>query len=209
MFSKFLSLEPEKQERILNAAMKEFAQKGYKNASTNEIVTEANISKGLLFHYFNNKKDLYLYLYDYILDMLIREFFEKIRWDENDILMRLRHYSELKIEIIKKHPEMFNFTLSAYLEQSAEIKHELNRRNKDRAAALYDRLFVDFDTSKFKEGTDIQRAIQIMIWTFEGFSSREQQKINSITFDQHYYDEVMADLDQYLDVLRKTFYREM
>jgi AcrR family transcriptional regulator len=49
MFSKFLSLDREKQDRILNAAIKEFALKGYKNASTNEIVREAEISKGLLF----------------------------------------------------------------------------------------------------------------------------------------------------------------
>lgn len=56
LFSKFLNLNPEKQDRILNAALKEFAQKGYQNASTNEIVKEAGISKGLLFHYFNNKR---------------------------------------------------------------------------------------------------------------------------------------------------------
>ena len=43
IFSKFLKLKPEKQERILNAAIKEFSQKGYENASTNEIVKEANI----------------------------------------------------------------------------------------------------------------------------------------------------------------------
>ena len=60
-----MSLSEEKQQRILNAALKEFAQKGYKNASTNQIVKEADISKGLLFHYFKNKKQLFLFLYDY------------------------------------------------------------------------------------------------------------------------------------------------
>ena len=50
MFSKFLNLELEKQDRIINAAIKEFAQKGYDKASTNEIVKEAGISKGLLYN---------------------------------------------------------------------------------------------------------------------------------------------------------------
>lgn len=59
---KFLELDKLKQDRIINAAMKEFALKGYKNASTNEIVKEAGISKGLLFHYFTNKK-AYFYIY--------------------------------------------------------------------------------------------------------------------------------------------------
>jgi len=49
MFSKFLNIQQEKQEHILDAAMKEFAQKGFENASTNEIVKEAGISKGLFY----------------------------------------------------------------------------------------------------------------------------------------------------------------
>ena len=65
MFSKFLNLKPEKQERILEAAIKEFADKGFEKASTNEIVKEAGISKGILFHYFQNKKKLFLFVFDY------------------------------------------------------------------------------------------------------------------------------------------------
>ena len=37
MFSKFLSLKPERRNAILNAALKEFARKGYDEASTNVI----------------------------------------------------------------------------------------------------------------------------------------------------------------------------
>ena len=40
-------------EKILNVAIAEFAQNGYKAASTNIICKKANISKGLLYHYYN------------------------------------------------------------------------------------------------------------------------------------------------------------
>ena len=63
MFSKFLSLEPERRNAILNAALKEFAGKGFDDASTNVIAKEASISKPLMFHYVNNKKDFFLFLY--------------------------------------------------------------------------------------------------------------------------------------------------
>ena len=62
---KFFSLKPEKRERIINAALKEFAKNGYDKASTNEIVKESGISKGSLFNYFISKKELYLFLLDY------------------------------------------------------------------------------------------------------------------------------------------------
>ena len=64
MYSKFLNLKPEKQEKIIEVAIKEFADKGFEKASTNEIVKEAGISKGILFHYLKIK-NLFLYVYDY------------------------------------------------------------------------------------------------------------------------------------------------
>lgn len=65
MNEKFFDLKKEKQDRMINASLKIFALNGYKHASTDDIVTEAGISKGLLFHYFGSKLGLYTFLYDY------------------------------------------------------------------------------------------------------------------------------------------------
>ena len=129
MFSKFLNMEEEKQERIINAALKEFAQKGFDKASTNVIVKEAVISKGLLFHYFNNKKDLFLFLYDYTLEILLNEIYQKIDSMEKDILIRFRQIALLKMELMTKHPEMFNFIFKAYQEEAVEVK-KMKRREE-------------------------------------------------------------------------------
>ena len=63
MYKNFLSINKEKQVRIINACLAEFAANGYDKASTNSIVMKANIS-GILFHYFSNKKRLYIFLYE-------------------------------------------------------------------------------------------------------------------------------------------------
>ena len=65
MNEKFFDLKKEKQDRMINAALKVFALKGYEHASTDDIVKEAGISKGLLFHYFISKLGLYSFIYDY------------------------------------------------------------------------------------------------------------------------------------------------
>jgi AcrR family transcriptional regulator len=131
MFSKFLNLDNEKQNRILNAAIKEFAAKGYKNASTNEMVKEAEISKGLLFHYFKNKKELFLFLYDYCIDLAVNDFYNKINLEERDIIVRLRQISLTKLELRDKYPDIFNFILTAYMEDSREVKEELDKVNAE------------------------------------------------------------------------------
>ena len=58
MNEKFFDLKKEKQDRMINAALKVFALHGYRHACTDDIVKEAAISKGLLFHYFGSKLHL-------------------------------------------------------------------------------------------------------------------------------------------------------
>ncbi len=55
----FRSLTPEKREKVFKAAVREFASKGYRNASMNSVVKIARISKGSLFQYFRTKQDLF------------------------------------------------------------------------------------------------------------------------------------------------------
>ncbi|UNC92066.1 TetR/AcrR family transcriptional regulator [Candidatus Contubernalis alkaliaceticus] len=55
----FMKLSAEKRKNIINTAIREFAQKGYTAASTDSICNAAGISKGTLFYYIKNKKNLF------------------------------------------------------------------------------------------------------------------------------------------------------
>lgn len=57
---RFDRLEPEKQKEILDAASHEFAEHGFEKASFNRIIESAGFSKGAMYYYFDDKKDLYL-----------------------------------------------------------------------------------------------------------------------------------------------------
>lgn len=46
------------EERILNAAIKIFSEKGFSAATTSEIAKEANVAEGTIFRYFPKKKEL-------------------------------------------------------------------------------------------------------------------------------------------------------
>jgi TetR/AcrR family transcriptional regulator len=207
IFSKFLKLKLEKQERIINAAMKEFAQKGFKTASTDMIVKEAAISKGALFHYFSNKKGLFLFLYDYAIDIVKNEILMKFNNDEKDIFVRRKQAILLKIEVLKKHPEIYDFLTVAYVEDSSEVKSDLVNRNKKLIASGKGMLNEGIDTSKFKESVDINKAVDIITWTIDGFINKETEIIKNFPLKELNYDEMLKELDIYLEMLKKNFYK--
>lgn len=48
----------EKKENILNAALKRFAEEGFRSTSTSKVANEAGVSEGLIFRHFKNKEGL-------------------------------------------------------------------------------------------------------------------------------------------------------
>jgi AcrR family transcriptional regulator len=58
----FLNLDEAKQRRIFEAAVDEFSQKRFSEASINQVVKNSGISRGSFYQYFKNKEDLYLYV---------------------------------------------------------------------------------------------------------------------------------------------------
>ncbi|CAB1244629.1 Transcriptional regulator BetI [Clostridiaceae bacterium BL-3] len=207
MFEKFHALEPHKQNRILNAAMNEFNLRGYKNASTNKIVKEASIGKGMLFHYFHSKKELYLYLYDYSIETLMNEFYGKIALSERDILKRLRQVIVMEFTLINKYPDMLDFVKSSYFEEAEEVKDELDIRNRNYIASGSSKVLQDVDVSRFKANVDKDRAVHVIMWTLEGISAREREKLKVSSLNELNYDDLLVELDSYLDLFRSTFYK--
>nr|WP_263324058.1 TetR/AcrR family transcriptional regulator [Neobacillus sp. Marseille-Q6967] len=207
MFSKFFNLDKEKQDRIVNAAMKEFAQKGYDNASTNEMVKAAGISKGLLFHYFQNKKQLFLFLYDYFIEVLTEEFYKKIDLSEPDFFLRIQQTSMVKLDVLKVYPDVMKFLEVAYMEESAEVKAELDQRKREFTEINFNKIYEGIDLSKFKDGLDIQKALKIVIWTFEKLGEEAMYKAKLSGSREIDYDQVFKESEEYTELLKRSFYK--
>ncbi len=101
----FLKLDEEKRERVLGAAISEFANKNYSNASMNEVVQAAGISKGALFKYFNSKASLFAYVYRMALSR-VKDYLRQVR-DESeteDFFSRLEKVMLAGLDFIRNHP---------------------------------------------------------------------------------------------------------
>ena len=106
MNDKFFDLKKEKQDRMINAALKIVGQYGYRFASTDDIVKEAAISKGLLFHYFGSKLGLYSFIYDYSVRYMCMELKAAIGNDETDFFTLYEQVESGKLQVLKNYPCM-------------------------------------------------------------------------------------------------------
>lgn len=66
----FNKISPDKQEKILQTAITEFAEHGFDSANINKIAEKAGVSVGSMYKYFNNKHDLYLMAISFSVDKL-------------------------------------------------------------------------------------------------------------------------------------------
>ncbi|MCM3764132.1 TetR/AcrR family transcriptional regulator [Neobacillus niacini] len=207
MYTKFFNVEPEKQDRIINAAIKEFAQKGYDKASTNEIVKEAEISKGLLFHYFKNKKQLFLFLVDYCYETIAEEFYQKFPFDEVDFFNRMRQSVIIKMELSERYPDIFKFIQEAFMDDAAEIKPEMEKKLREMTDLNVNKIYEGVDYSKFRDDVDLQKILKIITWTFEKMSDEELTKAKLIPGHEMDYKKIYNEVEEYFEILKTCFYK--
>lgn len=207
IYSKFYRLEKEKQERIINAALKEFARNGYDKASTNEIVKEAEIAKGSLFSYFNNKKELYLFLLDYVMKLIDQIYAEyaEVDWQETDFFARMRQLGAVKYKIYKKYPSAFNFLKTLAHEDAAEVKPVISKLKKEVVSSGLERSYDNIDWTKFRDDLDREKMIKIIDWTMLCFAEENLNRVGSI---EDVGPEILQEADEYFALLKKCFYKK-
>ncbi len=105
--------------------MREFSLYPYEKASTNNIVKNAGISKGLLFHYFTSKQDLYDKITGFVLNKLFNEIADQIDWDETDLLERIKKLVIAKMKIGRTYPNMFDFIIKALTDKKAKKAEDI------------------------------------------------------------------------------------
>ena len=82
---------------IMDAAMLLFMEKGYTNTTTQDIVDEVNISRGLLYYDFKNKEDILYCLVERYSEKLLREIHVIINDDDKTAIEKIRAFIDATI----------------------------------------------------------------------------------------------------------------
>ncbi|PSL40271.1 TetR family transcriptional regulator [Planomicrobium soli] len=205
---KFIALDKAKQQKILDAALKEFAENGYEQASTNRIVKGAGIGKGMLFYYFKSKKELYDYLTGYSLDFMMENYFNLVDVSETDFIERLQRIAEVKIKAQSENRNVFNFIGTLLLAKDSGLPSNIQKKYEDMQKIGNEMLYKGIDTTMFRDDVDVEKAFKLIRWSMDGYQNEllhklEGQRLATVDFEP-YWQEFYG----YLDILKKSFYKE-
>ena len=172
---------------IVSSAIAVFGIHSYAEASMNEVSKKGDISKGIIYHYFKDKDDLYLECvkdsFTSLTDFLGSKEISFLRVEES-----IEMYLSLRHQFFKENPDFSNIFANALLQppkhlsaQIREITVELHKFNRD----FYEQIL---DHVELKNEVTREEAVEYFILFQESFNHHFQDKnYNNFgrLFDEH------------------------
>lgn len=172
MYDTFEKLPEDRKKKIIDICVEEFAENGYENSSTNTIIKKAGISKGILFHYFGSKKNLFLYILDYVIYYYLSEFYAINTKPAEDVFDRLLERAKINMQMAFDKPLLYKFMMVAFLNIPDDLKNDLQERTIKLASEHIPIAFKDIDLAKFRKGVDPNKAIEVILLCLDGLFTK-------------------------------------
>ncbi len=169
MNEKFYLLPEEKQQKIIHAGFRVFAGNSYRKSPMLEIAGQAGISKSLLFHYFVNKRELYLFLWDRACDITVEYLTKYGCYEPDDLFEMMERGMRAKIHMMKKYPDMTGFVVKAFYEKDPEICGAIQESYQKYFGRKARDAFSRIHPGDFVEGLDLKMMHREMYLASEGY----------------------------------------
>ncbi len=111
-----------KHKKILKAAVKVFAEKGFYNARVSEIAKEADVADGTIYLYFKNKDDILISLFEEEFGQIVENMRQELEKEKNP-LQKIRKFAQVHLSILQKQQQLAE-VLGVEVRQSSKFMKE-------------------------------------------------------------------------------------
>lgn len=116
--------------RILTSAIEEFNSYDYESASLNRICKRREISKGIIYHYFKDKDDLYLKCVQKCFETLI-DYYNQKNFDCPNLSEAVIEYMQVRARFFEEHVEFGGLFFNALLRTPPHLQEDVNNLKKE------------------------------------------------------------------------------
>ena len=114
--------------RILESALAEFSEQGYGASSVNTISNGEGLSKGLIYHYFPTKDDLYLACVEECFQMLTGHLQSHTNMEGQTAEERLEQYFRVRLDFFEQNPQYQRIFCDAVIMPPAHLEASIQEK---------------------------------------------------------------------------------
>ena len=114
--------QSEKYFRIINAATKVFAKKGFFQSKVSDIAKEAQVADGTIYLYFENKDDILISLFEEQMKKVLDNMKSEVS-KENDAVTKIKRFALNHLKLIELNKDMAEI-IQVELRQSSKFMKE-------------------------------------------------------------------------------------
>jgi AcrR family transcriptional regulator len=202
--------DPEKERRILDAAIANFARDGYQNAKTDQIAEQADVSKGLVFHYFGSKAKLYVTAVQASYDRLIEMADLSVWQDAPDLKSMILRATKYKIQMQIDHPAEFGLSMAAYADLGhlpptvqEQVRHIWNSEMAAMVPSMIDPVIDRLNLRPGVKPATVQKLMTAMTMLIGEDAKALIQNNPDITISE--MGTVIHEVEDYIDILEHGF----
>lgn len=188
-------------ERIINAAIVEFGNKSYEEASINTICKDNNISKGLIYHNYKDKDDLYLSVVKIVYKSM-KENFDELNVKSNDINELIAVFMEEREAYFGRNILYRNIFFRTIFSPPKHLEKKIREIRNDYETGLKNRYTKLLKKSKLKDGVSVEDAVEYILIFQEGYNSYFEKYLNNNNLD----DLINIHENKIRDVLKLALY---
>ncbi|MDD6468049.1 MAG: TetR/AcrR family transcriptional regulator [Erysipelotrichaceae bacterium] len=111
-------------QKILDAALHEFSTRGYEGASLNNACTEFNVSKGIIYHYFKDKDEIYLQCVKMCFESLTQYLLEQSKGWKQDLM--IYEYFDKRMEFFTKYPNYYGIFVGLLIQPPKNLVERID-----------------------------------------------------------------------------------
>ena len=123
----FDRLDDDKKERIMRAAIEEFHTRGFENAKIETIARKAEVAKGSIYQYFDDKKEMFLYSVTWALNYFMKIIDRQTPLQDMDVYEYFLSGSRERFELLKQEPLLVAFSMDIYAGKFGGLALEASR----------------------------------------------------------------------------------
>lgn len=187
--------------KLIQAAIKHFSRYSYKQASLNQIIEDAGISKGSFYFHFKNKQELYTYLFDMVAEKKVEYFTRHLNQQDlshKDIFEVLKVQSKVGLKFAADYPQYYQLGLKFFEEKDENIYHLIKQRfSGNYKDFLLPAIKRALENEELREDLSPDYISKLLIYLLTNFDT-----IFSSDIDFSNLDEVMALFDKYIDFIK-------